>query len=237
MAKTKNTKKLSKKEKKAQEIKHNAATLEEAVNKMQELSAAKKRKFNESVDIAINLGIDMKQTDQSIRGSVLLPHGVGKQVRIIVFSSDENKKKEALAAGAILAGFEEVVAKIEGGFLDFDVCIATPDIMSKISKVAKILGPRGLMPSPKNGTVTADVTKAVTESMKGKATFKNDKAGIVHSMVGKVDFKAQNLVENIKAVVKAIKDAKPEGAKGRYIQKFYLNTTMGASIEVPADAI
>ncbi|MBM5782038.1 MAG: 50S ribosomal protein L1 [Pelagibacterales bacterium] len=214
-----------------------AANLEEAIKKVQELSSAKKLKFNESVDIAVNLGIDAKQSDQSVKGSVLLPNGSGKKVRVVVFAANEEQKKSALEAGAVLAGLEDLVAKIEGGFLDFDCCVATPDVMQKISKVAKKLGPRGLMPSPKNGTVTADVKKAVSDALKGKVDFKNDKAGTVHCLVGKVDFEAQALLENAKAIVKAIKDAKPESSKGRFIKEFYLNTTMGQSVQVAVESL
>ena len=235
MANAKKTVKVKKE--KVQIVKHSAATLEEAVKKIHELSSTKKRKFSESVDIAVTLGVDAKQSDQSVRASVLLPHGSGKQVRVVVITADEAKKAASLAAGAILAGFEDVVAKIEGGFVDFDSCIATPDIMAKISKIAKVLGPRGLMPSPKNGTVTPDVAKAVSDALKGKASFKNDKAGIIHCLVGKIEFSSEALIENIKAVTKAIKDAKPEGVKGKFIKKFYLNTTMGPSVEVSIDAV
>jgi len=237
MAKEKTKKTIKAKKVKAEIVKHTALTLEEAVTKVHELAVAKKRKFVESVDISVNLGVDSKQSDQSVRGSVLLPNGSGKKVKVVVITADEAKKKDALAAGAIEAGFEEVVAKIEGGFVDFDSCIATPDIMSKISKIAKILGPRGLMPSPKNGTVTTDVAKAVSDALKGKVSFKNDKAGIVHCLVGKVDFKSEALIENIKAVVKTIKDSKPEGLKGKFIKKFYLSATMGPSVEVALEAI
>ncbi len=229
--------KVKVKTKKVQVEKCAVATLEEAVSKIRELSETKKRKFVESVDLAVNLNVDAKQSDQSVRGSVLLPNGSGKKVRVVVITADEGKKKEALAAGAELAGFEEVVAKIEGGFVDFDSCVATPDIMSKISKIAKILGPRGLMPSPKNGTVTPDVAKAVSDALKGKVSFKNDKAGVVHCLVGKVDFKSEALLENIKSVIKALKDSKPEGVKGKFIKKFYLSATMGPSVEVAVDAI
>ena len=204
--------------------KHLAANLEEAVKKIQEMSAINKRKFNESVDIAVNLGIDAKQSDQAVKGSILLPNGSGKKVRVIVFSANEDQKKVALEAGAIMAGLEDLVAKIEGGFLDFDCCVATPDVMQKISKVARKLGPRGLMPSPKNGTVTTDVKKAVLDALKGKADFKNDKAGTVHCLVGKVDFAAKDLIENIKAVTKAIKDIKPESSKGKFIKEFYFSS-------------
>jgi large subunit ribosomal protein L1 len=217
--------------------KHLAANLEEAVKKIQEMSATSKRKFNESVDIAVNLGIDAKQSDQAVKGSILLPNGSGKKVRVIVFSANEDQKKAALEAGAIMVGLEDLVAKIEGGFLDFDCCVATPDVMQKISKVARKLGPRGLMPSPKNGTVTTDVKKAVLDALKGKADFKNDKAGTVHCLVGKVDFAAKDLIENIKAVTKAIKDIKPESSKGKFIKEFYLNTTMGQSVQVATEGL
>jgi large subunit ribosomal protein L1 len=232
----KTKKKVSKKELKQIE-KISVANLEDGLKKVQELGAAKKRKFIESVDIAINLGIDAKQSDQTVKGSILLPHGSGKKVRVIVFAGNEDQKKAATEAGAIMVGLEDLVAKIEGGFLDFDVCVATPDVMQKISKVAKKLGPRGLMPSPKNGTVTADVKKAVTDSLKGKVDFKNDKAGTVHCSVGKLDFDIKALAENTKAVVKAIKDAKPENSKGKFIKEFYINTTMGPSVQVATDSL
>lgn len=217
--------------------KHKAASLEEGVKKVQELAIAKKRKFVESVDIAVNLGIDAKQSDQTVKGSVLLPHGSGKKVKVVVFAANEDQKKIALESGAILAGLEDLVAKIEGGFVDFDVCVATPDVMQKISKVAKKLGPRGLMPSPKNGTVTNDIKKAVSEALKGKVDFKNDKAGTVHCLIGKVDFETKSLLENIQAIIKSIKDSKPETAKGKFIKEFYLNSTMGPSVQVAVESL
>jgi large subunit ribosomal protein L1 len=216
---------------------HSSANLEEAVKKIQELASDKKRKFAESVDIAVNLGIDAKQSDQAVKGSILLPNGSGKKVKVIVFAANEDQRKAALEAGASMVGLEDLVAKIEAGFLDFDCCVATPDVMQKISKVAKKLGPRGLMPSPKNGTVTADVQKAVSEALKGKINFKNDKAGTVHCLIGKVDFEANALIENIKAVIKAIKDVKPESSKGKFIKELYLNTTMGPSVKVAVDSL
>jgi large subunit ribosomal protein L1 len=235
--KEKKEKKVKKTKKPVVVEKYSAANLEEAIKKAQELSSAKKRKFVESLDIAVNLGIDAKQTDQTVKGSVLLPNGSGKKVKVIVFTANDAQKSDALAAGAIFAGAEDLLAKIEGGFLDFDVCVATPDIMPKISKIAKKLGPRGLMPSPKNGTVTADVKKAVSDALKGKVDFKNDKAATVHCLVGKIDFEVNSLVENIKAVVKAIKDAKPESAKGKFIKEFYLSSTMGPSVQVAVDLL
>jgi large subunit ribosomal protein L1 len=217
--------------------KHSAANLDEAIQKVQKLGAEKKRKFVESVDIAVNLGIDAKQSDQTVKGSVLLPHGSGKKVKVIVFASNEDQRKSALEAGATMVGPEDLVAKIEEGFLDFDVCVATPDVMQKISKVAKKLGPRGLMPSPKNGTVTTDVKKAVSDALKGKVNFKNDKAGTVHCLVGRLDFDSNSLAENTKAIIKAIKDAKPENAKGKFIKEFFLNTTLGPSVQVAVDSL
>ncbi|MDA9231064.1 50S ribosomal protein L1, partial [Rickettsiales bacterium] len=159
------------------------------------------------------------------------------KVKVIVVAGDENTQKEALEAGAVEAGLEELIAKIDKGFLDFDSCIATPDVMQKISKVARKLGPRGLMPSPKNGTVTKDVKKAVSDALKGRVDYRNDKGGIVHCLAGKVDFTKENLTENIKAIIKSIKDAKPEGVKGKYIKNFYLNTTMGKSVEIAIDSL
>lgn len=230
---TKNNKKLDKN----LITKHVASNVEDAVKKIQELDFAKKRNFIESIDLAINLGIDAKQSDQTVKGSVLLPHGSGKKVRVIVFTGNEDQKQIAIKAGALHAGLEELVAKIEQGFLGFDCCIATPDVMQKISKVAKKLGPRGLMPSPKNGTVTSDIEKAVSDALKGKVDFKNDKAGTVHCLAGKANFDVKALVENITTIVKAVKDAKPESSKGKFIKEFYLNTTMGPSIQVPVESL
>jgi large subunit ribosomal protein L1 len=214
MKKTKNIKKQI-----AEKI--SVASIEEGIAKVKEL-AKKERKFIESVDIAVNLSIDAKQSDQAVKGSILLPHGSGKKIRAIVFTANVEQAKIAIEAGAIMAGLEDLIAKIDGGFLAFDCCIATPDVMQKISKIARKLGPRGLMPSPKNGTVTNDVKKAVSEALKGKVDFKNDKAGTVHCLIGKINFDNNNLIENLKVVIKAIKDAKPETAKGRYIKEFYL---------------
>jgi large subunit ribosomal protein L1 len=217
--------------------KFKAANIEEAIKKVQDLAATKKRKFVESIDVALNLGIDAKQSDQTVKGSIMLPHGSGKKVRVIVFTGNEDQKKTALEAGAILAGLDELLVKVEGGFLDFDCCVATPDVMPKISKLAKKLGPRGLMPSPKNGTVTPDVKKAVTDAMKGKINFKNDKGGTVHCMIGKVDFDAKNLLENVQSAVKAIKSSKPESSKGKFIRELYLSSTMGASVQVAIESV
>jgi len=214
-----------------------AKTIEEAIENIKNISAEKKRKFIESVDIAINLGIDPKQSDQAVKGSVLLPNGSGKQVKIIVITGNEDLQKTALQAGAFMTGLEDVIAKIDGGFLDFDCCIATPEVMPKLAKIARKLGPRGLMPSPRNGTVTNDVKKAVSEAVKGRVDFKNDKGGTVHCLVGKINFETNQLLENITAVVKVIKESKPESSKGKFIRSFYINSTMGPSVEVIAESI
>lgn len=219
------------------EKKYQAGSLEEALKKLQELSLEKKRNFIESVDLAINLGIDAKQSDQAVKGSVLLPHGSGKKVKVAVFATEEAQQKAALDAGASVVGFEDLIAKIESGFLDFDCCIATPDAMRKISKIARKLGPRGLMPSPKNGTVTTDIEKAVSDSLKGKINLKNDKAGTIHCLVGKVDFEVNALIENIQSVIKIIKELKPESSKGKYIKGFFLSATMGPSIQVAVESL
>ncbi len=212
----------------------NLVTLEAAIDQLQQPSS---RKFVESVDLAVNLSVDPKQSNQMVKGSLVLPAGSGKKVKVIVFAGDENTQKEASKAGAAEVGLDDLIAKIEKGFLDFDSCIATPDVMQKVSKVARKLGPRGLMPSPKNGTVTKDVTKAVNDALKGRVDYRNDKGGIVHCLVGKADFKKEDLILNIKAIAKSIKDAKPEGTKGKYIKNFYLNTTMGKSIEISIDSL
>jgi large subunit ribosomal protein L1 len=216
--------------------KFSVASLEEGITKVKEL-AKKDRKFIESIDIAVNLGVDAKQSDQAVKGTVLLPHGSGKKIRAIVFTNNEEQAKIALEAGALMAGLDDLIAKIDGGFFNFDCCIATPDVMQKISKVAKKLGPRGLMPSPKNGTVTTDIKKAVNDALKGKVDFKNDKAGTVHCLIGKINFDNNNLIENVKVVIKAIKDAKPETSKGKYIKEFYLNSTMGPSVQVAVESL
>jgi large subunit ribosomal protein L1 len=216
---------------------YQADSLENGIKKIQELTSAKQRKFIESVDLALNLGIDAKQSDQAVKGSVLLPQGSGRKVRVIVFTSNEDQKKIALSSGAIEAGLEELVAKIESGFLDFDCCVATPDVMQKISKIARKLGPRGLMPSPKNGTVTTDIKKAVSDALKGKVDFKNDKAGTIHCMVGKVNFETASLLENATAVIKAIKDSKPDSSKGKFIRELYVSSTMGPSVKISTDSL
>jgi len=211
--------------------------LKGAIEFLKNSAESKKRKFVETVDIVFNLGIDIKQSNQNIKGSVALPAGTGKKVRVIVITPDESVQKEALKAGAGLAGMDDLIGKIEKGFLDFDVCVATPDAMRVLSKVAKKLGPRGLMPNPKLGTVTKDVVSAVKSILKGKVNFKNDKFGIVHMIAGKINFSVEDLAENIKAIIKAIKSAKPEGSKGKYINSVFLSTTMGPSVAVDIDKL
>jgi len=208
-----------------------------AVDMLKQNSEKKQRKFVESVDIAFNLNIDAKQSNQNIRSSVVLPAGSGKNVRVIVFTDNEDLQQKALKAGAVKAGLSELSKEIEGGYLDFDYCVATPSAMKSLGKVAKILGPRGLMPNPKNGNITDDVETVVKQAIKGKMNFKNDKYGIVHVLVGKINFSSEDLMLNIKAIVNAVKEAKPEVIKGKYIKSVYLSTTMGPSVALNIDSV
>ncbi len=192
-------------------------------------------KFDETVDIAIRLGVNPKHADQMVRGSVALPNGLGKSVRVLVFAKGE-KEKEALDAGADYAGSDDLIEKIKGGWLDFDRVIATPDMMGSVGKLGKVLGPRGLMPNPKVGTVTFDVGKAVKELKAGKVEFRVEKAGIVHSPVGKVSFGAEKITENTMALMETILKLKPASSKGTYLRSISLSTTMGPGVRVdPAD--
>lgn len=188
-------------------------------------------KFDESVDLAVRLGVDARQSDQMVRGAVVLPHGLGKTVRVLVFARGE-KEKEARDAGADYVGAEDMVQKIQDGWLDFDKAIATPDIMNVVSRVGKILGPRGLMPNPRVGTVTFDVARAVREAKAGKVEFRIDKAGVVHAAFGKVSFGADQLAENAQALLEAVVRAKPAAAKGTYLKSIAISTTMGPGIKV-----
>lgn len=208
-------------------------TIEEALKIAAEIGFAK---FDESVDVAVNLGVDAKQSDQQVRSAVVLPHGVGKTTRVIAFAKGE-KAKEAEAAGADFVGAEDLVQKINDGWLDFDKAVATPDMMVAISKVAKILGPRGLMPNPKLGTVTVDIAKAVREQKAGKVEFRTEKAGIVQCMIGKRSFGPQKLKENFDVFFSTLLRLKPPTSKGVFIKKVCISTTMGPGINVdPADA-
>jgi large subunit ribosomal protein L1 len=188
-------------------------------------------KFDETVDTAIRLGVNPQHADQMVRGSVVLPNGLGKAVRVLVFAKGE-KEKEALEAGADMVGSDDVIEKIKGGWLEFDRAIATPDMMGSVGKLGKILGPRGLMPNPKVGTVTFDVAKAVNELKAGKVEFRVEKAGIVHSPVGKVSFGVDKLLENITAVIEAIIKLKPASSKGTYLKSICISSTMGPGIKV-----
>jgi large subunit ribosomal protein L1 len=202
--------------------------LEEAIRLVKESSYPK---FDETVDLAVNLGVDPRKSDQMVRGTVVLPHGIGKKVRVLVFAKGE-KEKEAQDAGADYVGAEDLVEKITKGWLDFDKSVATPDVMGLVGKLGKILGPRGLMPNPKLGTVTFDVAKTVKEIKAGKVEYKAEKAGIVHVPIGKVSFDADKLFENAKTIINSIIKAKPATSKGKYLKKLSISSTMGPGIAV-----
>ena len=191
-----------------------------------------KPKFDESIDLSVNLGVDPKHADQIVRGTVLMPNGTGKNVRVIVITKDDEKTVEAKDAGAIEAGSDELLSKIKKGWLDFDVVIATPDMMAEVGKLGRVLGPRGLMPNPKTGTVTNDIKKAVDEVMAGKVEFRVDKNGIIGVSVGKVSFGKDKLVENIIACMSAILKAKPSAVKGTYFKKLTISSTMSPGIKI-----
>lgn len=203
-------------------------SLEDAVRLVKETAYAK---FDETVDLAVNLGIDPRKSEQMVRGTVVLPHGIGKKVRVIVFAKGE-KEKEAIDAGADFVGAEDFVEKISKGWLDFDKAVATPDIMGIVGKLGKILGPRGLMPNPKLGTVTFDIAKAVKEIKAGKVEYKAEKAGIVHIPIGKASFDNEKLIDNARAIIESIIKAKPATSKGRYLKKLSVSSTMGPGIAV-----
>jgi large subunit ribosomal protein L1 len=205
-------------------------SLEEAVSLVKGRAYAK---FDETVEMAINLGVDPRKSDQMVRGSVLLPHGTGKDVRVLVFAKGE-KEKEAEEAGADYIGAEDIVEKIKGGWLEFDKAVATPEMMGTVGKIGKILGPRGLMPNPKLGTVTFDVAKAVKDLKGGKVEYKVEKAGIVHMPIGRVSFSEEAIVENAKAAVGSIVKAKPSASKGKYLKKISISSAMGPGIRVDA---
>ena len=208
-------------------------SLEEAIRLVKESSYVK---FDESVDLAINLGIDPRKSDQMVKGSVVLPHGIGKKVKVLVFAKGE-KEKEAVDAGADIVGAEDLVEKITKGWLDFDKAVATPDIMGLVGKLGKILGPRGLMPNPKLGTVTFDIAKAVKEIKAGKVEYKAEKAGIVHIPLGKVSFDTQKLFDNAMTVIDSIFKSKPATSKGRYLKKVSISSTMGLGIAVDVGSL
>lgn len=203
-------------------------SIEDAIGLVKKASFTK---FNETVDMAVNLGIDAKKTDQMVRSAVVLPHGTGKKVRVVVFAKGE-KEKEARDAGADYVGAEDLIEKIQQGWLDFDKVVATPDIMGLVGKLGKLLGPRGLMPNPKLGTVTFDLAKAVKEIKAGKVEYKTEKAGLIHVPIGKVSFDDQKLIENAMAVIDAIIKAKPPTSKGKYLKKVAVSSTMGPGVKV-----
>ena len=202
--------------------------LTEALNVVK---ANAKAKFDESVEIAVNLGVDPRHADQQVRGVVNLPSGTGKDVRVAVFAKDK-KAEEALAAGAEVVGAEDLVERIQGGFMDFDRVIASPDMMALVGRLGKVLGPRGLMPNPKVGTVTPNVAQAVKDAKGGAVEFRVEKAGIVHVGVGKISFTVEALEANVKALVDALNRARPSGAKGLYVKKISLSSTMGPGVKV-----
>jgi large subunit ribosomal protein L1 len=195
-----------------------------------------KAKFDETIEIAMNLGIDPRHSDQNVRGVVLLPHGTGKSLRVAVFAKGD-KAKQAQAAGADIVGAEDLAEKVQAGQIEFDRCIATPDMMGVVGKLGKVLGPRGLMPNPKLGTVTNDVTEAVKASKGGQVEFRAEKAGLIHAGIGKASFSREALIDNVKAFVGAISRAKPSGAKGTYIKKVSLSSTMGPGLKLEVSSL
>ena len=195
------------------------------------LKANKAAKFDETLEVAINLGIDPKKSDQNVRGAVVLPHGLGKTVRVLAFAQGA-KAEEAKAAGADYVGAEDMSEKITGGWLEFDACIATPDMMKVVGRLGKILGTRGLMPNPKVGTVTMDIGKAIKELKRGKVEFRAEKGGIIHAPLGKLSFDAEKLVENVKVFLEALLKAKPSSAKGTFLKKVVLSSTMGQGVKL-----
>ena len=207
--------------------------LDEAVGLVKKMAYAK---FDETVDLVFNLGVDPRKSDQMVRGTVVLPHGSGKSVRVLVFAKGE-KEKEARDAGADFVGAEDMVEKITKGWLDFDKVVATPDIMGVVGKLGKILGPRGLMPNPKLGTVTFDVGKAVREIKAGKVEYKAEKAGVVHIPIGKVSFEEQKLLDNARAIIDAVNRAKPSTSKGKYLKKLSISSTMGPGLRVDPGSV
>jgi len=207
--------------------------LEEAIEVLKNLPKAK---FDETVEFSAKLGVNPKHADQQVRGTVLLPHGTGRDVKVLVFAKGE-KENEAKEAGADYVGSTEFIEKVKEGWFDFDVAIATPDMMSDVGKLGRILGPRGLMPNPKSGTVTFDVAKAVKEAKAGKIEYRVDRGANIHVPVGKLSFDTHKLVENVKALVLELLRAKPAAAKGKYIKSIHLTTTMGPSVEIDAAAL
>lgn len=213
-----------------------AALLEphDAVSLVKKVAPAK---FDETVEVAVRLGVDPRHADQQVRGAVVLPHGTGKTSKVLVFAKGE-KHKEAENAGADFVGAEDMIEKIQGGWLDFDVAIATPDMMGAVGKLGRVLGPRGLMPNPKTGTVTFDVEKAVNDVKAGKIEYRTDKAGIIHAPIGKVSFDAEKLSDNLHTLIDTLVRAKPSAAKGTYLKSITVSSTMGPGVKInPLKAI
>jgi large subunit ribosomal protein L1 len=200
------------------------------------LKTASFAKFDETVDLAVRLGVNPRHADQMVRGAIVLPHGIGKSKRVLVFAKGD-KAAEAEAAGADVVGSEDLVKRVQEGFMDFDTVVATPDMMGQVGRLGRVLGPRGLMPNPKVGTVTMDVSKAVKEAKAGKIEFRVEKAGIVHAPVGKKSFEALKLADNVRSLVGALIKAKPSTAKGTYLKSITISTTMGAGIKVDPTSI
>ena len=202
--------------------------LEDAIPLVQQVKFAK---FDETVEMALRLGVDPKHADQMVRGTVVLPHGLGRSKRVLAIAVGE-KQKEAEESGADLVGGEEIVEKIQAGWIDFEAVVATPDMMRSVGKLGKVLGPRGLMPNPKTGTVTVEIGKAVKEIKAGKVEFRVDKTGIIHAPIGKVSFPKQNLIDNAQAIVSSVMKAKPAAAKGKYLRSLTVSSTMGPGVKV-----
>lgn len=200
------------------------------------LQKVKFTKFDETVELALRLGVDPKHADQMVRGTVVLPHGLGRSKRVLVIAGPD-KQQEASEAGAEVVGAEEVVERIQGGWLDFDAVVATPDMMRAVGKLGRVLGPRGLMPNPKTGTVTVDVAKAVQEIKAGKVEYRVDKAGVVHAPIGKISFEPQKLIENATALAASVIKAKPVAAKGKYVKGVHLSSTMGPGVRVDTASV
>ncbi|MFQ5778737.1 MAG: 50S ribosomal protein L1 [Terriglobia bacterium] len=211
-----------------QQVERRLYPLEEAVALLQNVHFAQ---FDETVELAINLGVDPRHADQMVRATVVLPHGLGKTLRVAVIAGGE-KLKEAESAGADFVGGDDLVQKIQKGWMEFDAVVATPDMMKSVGKLGRLLGPRGLMPNPKTGTVTFDVAKAIQETKAGKVEFRVEKAGIIHAPIGRMSFDAPKLVENARALIAAAVRAKPSAAKGRYVKKITLSSTMGPGIQI-----
>ncbi|HEY0143733.1 MAG TPA: 50S ribosomal protein L1 [Thermoanaerobaculia bacterium] len=214
----------------AEKVEQRPYQLDEAFGLLKQIAFAK---FNETVELSMLLGVDPKHADQMVRGTTVLPHGTGQTKRVLVIAQGD-KQREATEAGADLVGGDEIVERIQGGWTDFDAVIATPDMMRSVGKLGKVLGPRGLMPNPKTGTVTFDVAKAIQEIKAGKVEFRVDKTAIIHVPVGKISFSADQLKDNASAIINAVRKAKPPAAKGKYVRSIYISSTMSPSLEIDA---